>query len=341
MTRRPLNTRLNCAFHTSRLLALSGLAVLMACGTPDEDNLTGNVLPDTSGSTDEATATQEATATETETETESASATETGETGDTANPPMGVPATYRLGCIDIQQAGSADDASIQANLLQDNWASDIEDHKLNILVDFLSLELDTGDATMMIRSGIGTSNDNLCSEPESDSAVLDVTFDPDETAWAPDSSEGRCSMPADAGATSFGTFNLSAGPEDVVYIYAEDDDGQSFNCTDSDTPDAVPIHNIQATFTMSADESVAWGSLTGCLVEAEAEELCSCLGTCFTPDVPYDQCGCNPDATPLRDLLLGVTMSDNCTEIMGEPAFDMTLAFIADRLPNLPETCEG
>jgi hypothetical protein len=146
---------------------------------------------------------------------------------------------------------------------------------------------------------------------------------------------------ADAGAASFGTFDLQTAAADVVYIYAEDDDGTSFNCTDSATPDAVPIHAVQATFTLSEDESVAYGSLTGCLVESEAEELCSCLGACVPPAEPYPECGCNPDATPLRDLLLGVTPTDNCTEIMGESAFDMTLSFVADRLPILPVTCEG
>jgi hypothetical protein len=336
MTRRPLNTRLNCAFPTSSILALGAVAVLMACGTKDDSSLTGNVLPSTdSGSSEDSSASEAESG-----PGETSASGESGESGDTGNPPMGVPATYRFGCIDIQQAGSADDASIQANLLQDNWANDIANHRLNIMVDFLTLDDASGDASMMIRSGIGTSNDNLCSEPNSDSATLPVTFDPAETLWGFDDEAGKCAKPAGSGASSFGTFNLQTGPEDVIYIYAEDDDGQSFNCTSNDSPDAVPIHAVDATFTMSDDESVAWGSLTGCLVEAEAEQLCSCLGTCVPPEEPDPNCDCNPDAIPLRDLLLGVTATDNCTEIMGEPAFDMTLAFVADRLPNIPVACE-
>ena len=324
MTHRVTRSFLKRAFCAAPALGLGVVCLLPGCGTSDDSELTGNVLPTTSSES------------EGEGEGEGEGETE----GETGIPSTGVPATYRFGCIDIQQAGTADDASIQANLLQDNWAADIANHRLNILVDFLSLDMTSGDATMQIRSGIGMSNGSLCSEPESDSAVLPVSFDPNETIWTGDTAEGRCAMPAEMGASSFGTFDLTTGPSDVVYIYAEDDNGQTFNCTDSDSPDAVPIHAVHATFTMSEDESVAYGSLTGCLVESEAEELCSCLGACVPPAEPYPNCGCNPEAIPLRDLLLGVQPTDNCTEIMGETAFDMQLAFIAERLPNIPVTCE-
>ncbi len=305
-------------------LPLCCALVFAACGT-QAANETGNVLP-TATQTDTSDAEGEG-----EAESEGESSTTGGQTG--------VPATYRFTCIDIQQAGSAGDGDIQTNLLQQQWGADIDDYKLNILVDFQTLDEMTGEGTMQIRSGIGTSDDDQCSEPNSDSSVVDVAFDPSVTAFVADNSAERCTGPATGGETSYGTFSLSTGPQEVVYIYAEDNSGNAFNCTTDTSPDAVPIHAIDAQFTLSEDEQIAHGELTGCLVESEAEALCSCLGACVPPSEPYDQCGCNPDAPPLRELLLGVTDTENCTTIMGETAFDVKIAFTAERLPNVPEAC--
>lgn len=302
------------------VLALAFPLTLAACGTGSPGE-TGNVLP---------------TASQTGEEGESGSSSESEST--TTGGQTGVPATYRFTCIDIQQAGSAGDGDIQTNLLQDQWGADIDDYKLNIMVDFLTLDTGTGDASMQIRSGIGTNNSDLCSEPNSDSTVIDVTYDASTTAFVANNEAGTCAQAAAGGESSFGTFEISTGPQDIIYIYAEDN-GTALNCTSDPTPDAVPIHAINAQFTLSEDEQVAHGELTGCLVESEAEGICSCLGTCVPPDEPFAACGCNPDATPLRELLLGVTDTENCTTIMGETAFDVKIAFTAERLPGVPTSC--
>ena len=299
-------------------LAFIAAVGLAACGGSSDDE-GGNVIPSTTADT--------------------TADTTDGETGTTGGTQTGVPATYRFTCIDIQQAGSAGDGDIQTNLLQQQWGSDINNYRLNILVDFLTLDEDAGTGTMQIRSGIGTGNGDQCSEPNSDSSVHAATFSANESKFIENTATDTCAMAAVGTEPARGSFTLNTQPADVVYIYAEDDSGNAFNCTSDTTPDSVPIHAIQAQFTLSEDEQVAYGELTGCLVESEAEALCSCLGTCVPPSEPYAQCGCNPDATPLRELLLGVTSTDNCTTLMGETAFDVKIAFTAERLPNLPEAC--
>ena len=46
-----------------------------------------------------------------------------------------------------------------------------------------------------------------------------------------------------------------------------------------------------------------------------------------------------PGALPLSSLLAGIGTSDNCTNLLGEPAFDMVVGFTATRLPSIPTDC--
>jgi hypothetical protein len=240
--------------------------------------------------------------------------------------------------MDVQVLGSADSESIRAGLMEGTWGSDIAGFRLNLLVDFLSLDEASGTGELMVRSGIGKNNNDQCTEPNSDSQVFPVTFQPGVSAYSADDSEGMCSK-EDTTSPAFGTFQLDLQPQDVLYIYAENNQGVSFNCTSDPTPDAVPIRAVSATFTLSEDEQTAWGNLTACMAEAEAETICACLGQCLNPDPPHALCGCNEAASPLSDLLVGVTTTDECTALMGEPAFDVQIGFTTPRLPNIPERC--
>lgn len=145
---------------------------------------------------------------------------------------------------------------------------------------------------------------------------------------------------AAAGATSGGTYELVLGPTDVVYIYAQDDDGTTFNCTlDDALPDAVPVRAVQATLTASADGETMAGTLLGCLREDEAMALCSCLVSC-NPGQGSEACsGCPDGSVPLRELLSGVNPSKRCTDLVGANAFDIGLGFTASALPSVPTTC--
>lgn len=256
------------------------------------------------------------------------------------------PTAYRFDCIDIQTLGDADGTALQATILEDTWGNDIANFKLNIVLDVLSRDDAGGAAEMAINSGIGPSAAELCKESTSASATIDVTFDPAATALelAPDDDE-LCSQPAaDASGETGGTYEMELGPQDVVYIYAQDDDGTEFNCTPDPSPNAVPIRAIQAQVTANAAGDRMAGNLTGCLTRAEAAGLCSCLGSC-QGEGPDDlqtegECaGCPVGGTTLEALLGGVNPSTRCTELMGEEAFDLQIGFSARRLPSVPATC--
>jgi hypothetical protein len=103
----------------------------------------------------------------------------------------------------------------------------------------------------------------------------------------------------------------------------------------------VPLHAIRATVTVDEDDEAAAGQLTGCLVDSEAQALCSCLGECAGS--PHADCGGCPDGSvPLAQLLGGVGPTDDCTSRMGETAYDLTVGFSTHRLAiDEPMTCAG
>ncbi|RMG95174.1 MAG: hypothetical protein D6705_14115 [Deltaproteobacteria bacterium] len=249
------------------------------------------------------------------------------------------PATYRFECIDIQALGDAGPEVLQAQLLENQWNQDIRDWKLNILVDVLDRE-DMGDATIFrVRSGIGTGPSDLCSEPNTVSGEFQGTYDATKAAYGPHPDPVGAEACSEASTEVMGgSYELVTDTTDVVYIYAEDDDGTTFNCTPDAAPDAVPIRNLQATFTQNEDGTTAWGNLTGCLLESEAEALCSCLGVCG--DSEHPNCGgCPTGSVPLRDLLGNIGPSQECTDALGAPAFVIQLGFTASLLPAVPGTC--
>ena len=168
--------------------------------------------------------------------------------------------------------------------------------------------------------------------------AVPLSFEESVTKWVPNSEAGTCSTMGDS--AGFGTFTFESDPAQVFYIYAEDDDGTPFSCTVDERPDAVPLQGIVAEFSLAADGQTASGTLTGCLSEADSNSLCSCIGAC-DPDlpVPASCTGCMPGGLPLGTLLGDIGTSENCTSLLGEPAFDMVVGFTATRLPAIPETC--
>ncbi len=253
------------------------------------------------------------------------------------------PLTYRFDCVDIQGVGDADGSAIQAQILENTWRSDIDDFKLNIMLEVSSRDSDTGEASLGIRSGVGPDSPDLCAQPDTISDEIPVSFVAGESRWEASGEVGECSRPAE-GSEGI-TYEMSLPPDRVVYIYAEDDDTTTFNCTaDAAIPDAVPIRAVQAEVSTNAAEDVIWGTLQGCLVQSDAQALCSCLGSC-AGEGPDDlqtegECaGCPVGSTPLETLLGGVNPSANCTEVMGAPSFDLTIGFSGVVLPHVPTAC--
>lgn len=253
------------------------------------------------------------------------------------------PRTYRFDCLDIRGVGDADDSAIQAQVLENTWGGDIEAFKLNILMEVAERNPETGEAQLGIRSGIGGELAGMCAQPDTISDLIPVSFVPGETRYGPASGDGACSDLSSG--TAGNTYEMQLPPERVVYIYAQDDDTTPFNCTpDAGTPDAVPIRAVQAEVSTDASEGKLWGRLNGCLLQTDAASLCSCLGSCAgegPDDVQTDGvcAGCPVGSNPLEVLLGGVNPSENCTSIMGEPAFDLLIGFQGTALPDVPTSC--
>lgn len=253
--------------------------------------------------------------------------------------PDAFPRTYRFDCVDIQIVGDGDGEAFQAIVLENAWSNDIRDHKLNILLTVTERDDAAGTAKLQVTSGVGTSNGDLCNEPNSISQEYDATFEPMVASWTDASDEmGMCSRDG-AGTSAAGTYQLSLGPDDVVYVYAEDDDGTTFNCTESpDIPDAVPIRAVEARVTVDPGEQVGYGNLLGCLAVSEAAALCSCIGACIGE--PHPDCGgCPNGSRPLSVLLDGINPSSRCTDLLGEDAFDLQLGMVTEVLGHVPEAC--
>lgn len=259
---------------------------------------------------------------------------ETGETGGLEP----FPATYRIDCIDIQSLGDADETVFQVSTLQTTWSGDIANFKLNILIDLVTEDPDTGTGVATIRSGVGFGWSDQCSQADTASMEFPLTYEPGVAEWEAVDAEGQC---AQAGATSAsGTYEIELGAADVIYIYSEDDDGTSFNCSlEQGAPQAIPISALSSTLSSSEDRSVIAGTLTGCMVRSEAENICSCLSVCNGQEHP-DCPGCPGGAVPLGLLLGGINSTSHCTDLMGEEAFDVTLQYTARRLADVPTTCQ-
>ncbi len=263
-----------------------------------------------------------------------------GEETETEGAGSPFPQSYRFECVDIQIVGDGDGEAFQAILLESAWTNDIMMTKLNILLTVLERDDEAGTAKLQISSGVGPSPGDLCSRPDTVSPEYDAVYVPGATDWQDARDEMLCTKDG-AGSDGVGTYEFALGPEDVVYVYAEDDDGTTFNCVPGGaSPDAVPIRAIEAKVTMGPGEQIGFGNLTGCLSVSEATGLCSCIGICFGD--PDPACGdCPAGARPLATLLEGINPSPRCTDLLGEDAFDLQLGMVTDGLGYVPAVCGG
>lgn len=340
-------------FGQSNLRAPLGVATMLAIavglvpGCTDDAGSEENVFP-SDGTTAAMTTTPMTMTTTATTSTSNVSMTSTTALPTDTDPPetdtsvVDTPRTYRFSCIDIQGIGNAGPDAFQAQVLENTWVADIAATKINILLEVIEEDLAAGEGMIGIRSGVGPAPASLCTEPSTESPAYPVTVTDADVRWVPTDAAGECSVPGsgDAGRT----YVLDLSGEDLVYIYSEDDNTVTFNCTPGATPDAVPLRALQAEVSVDPTLQTISGSLVGCLGLAEGAGLCSCLGMCAATgpdDVQADgECGgCPTGAVPLTTLLGDVGASDNCTNLLGEPAFDLTIGFVAQRLPTPPTTC--
>jgi hypothetical protein len=251
---------------------------------------------------------------------------------------------YRFSCMDVRQIGDADGSVLQAMVLENAWNGDIQSYALNVVLSVLSRDLPTMTATVSMGSGVGMSSSQLCQQHDTLTGPLVIDHDPEIGSWMSSQQASTCSTPS-SGVNHAGTYTLELGANEVVYLYAEADDGTPFHCRPNPSPpDALPLRAVHAEWTANAAEDELAGVLTGCLLESEAEAVCSCIGAC-AGDGPGDvqtegECaGCPQGAHPFRSLLGAIGTSDRCSAIVGAPAFDLTLGFTAHALPSIPETC--
>lgn len=300
----------------------------------------------TTGETTVATGETTSTTVTTGATTSEVTGTTTGETTGGVQPVL--PGTHRFDCLDIVDLGDSngdmqpDGNAIQALLLQNTWASDIQAFRLNVMFGVQSIDVGSSMAEMTVASGIGPSVDDLCMEPSTVSMVTGG-FDAAVAAWQPLQAPGACAEPAVGDPAGFGgTYTLAFGAQQAIYVYAQEADGTVLNCVPGGgAPNAVPLHAVQATLTMDADAEVAAGELTGCLLASEAADLCSCLSNCSGSGHP-DCGGCPDGSVPLSALLGGVGPTQNCTNLMGDTAYDLRVRFTTQRLPNdEPMVCGG
>ncbi len=312
-------------------VALScGCSLVLAIGCSDDGDGGQNMLPTVSAS-------------ESGTSADTATSADTGAETDTAGE-VEFPAAYRFDCIDIQGLGDGDGDVLQAKVLETTWSADIKNFKLNIILEVV--ERADATATVGIRSGIGSGPDDQCAEPVSATELISIAYDPATYMWAPVSgTSGVCSEAATGGGPEGGTYDMELGPDDVVYIYAQDDDTTTFNCTpDAGTPDAVPVRAVRTQVSANAAGTKLAGQLTGCILETEAQTLCSCLGEC-SGDGPDDLqtdgvcAGCPVGGVPLDQLLGNIQPSTRCSDLLGANAYDLLIGFTATKLPNVPALC--
>jgi hypothetical protein len=269
--------------------------------------------------------------------------TDTG-TGGSTGAPVELPATFRFECLDVQTLGDADGDQFQARLLSNTWNEDIDDYRLSIMVTLVERDDPGGSATLRLASGVGPSADGLCAEPSSQLGPVFGTYDPQTAAFGPSSGDCSAELGADADPAG-GTYTLTLGTDEVAYVFAEENDTTVLNCTaDPATADAVPIRAVDTSFSASADGASYYGLMSGCLLESEGLNLCSCLKDC-EGDGPDDlqadgDCqGCPTGGVPLTELLTGINPSDRCSDLMGAPAYDVVMTFSGRVLPANPETC--
>ncbi|MSP73024.1 MAG: hypothetical protein EXR76_12840 [Myxococcales bacterium] len=259
------------------------------------------------------------------------------------------PATYRFQCLHIHKLGEvAPDGTppAQAGILNNLWQSDISRYRLNILIGIEAFDDVSNIARTFIASGVGLDDLLQCREPTTDSVRFDspVEFGEPQFAPAPMGELTTCAIDG-AGTEALGTTRVVVPAESAVYIYAQDENNTTFNCTpDEALPQAVPLRHVRADATISSDTGRLTGELKACLTASDIANLCSCIGACAAigPDdvQPSGSCGgCPKGAIPLGVQLAGLRSSPACEALVGGDAYELVASFNAQRLPGVPEVC--
>jgi hypothetical protein len=325
------------AWRTRKFLVLGGAMLTLSWGSlgcPSDDGEEMNVLP-TAGADSGDSGSADGTPTTTD---------PTGVDDSSGGGMVEFPQTYRFDCIDIRVVGDgdgdgeADGTAFQANVLQNAWSNDIAGFKLNILLTVNERDDAGGTAMVTVGSGVGTSAADMCVEATTANGVTyQAGYAAGTGEWGGAGPDTCSEASTDAAG---GTYTFGLTTNDVIYVYAEDDDGTTFNCNPTGAfPNAVPIRAVEAVVTVASDAGPGYGELTGCLTEAEAGQLCSCLGACLGDTAHPDCGGCPNGSTPLASLLSGVGPSNRCTDLMGESAFDLTIGFSVSSVPTEPVLC--
>lgn len=225
------------------------------------------------------------------------------------------PGTYRFSLIDILRVGSQEKGqptAIQLNILQSQWKVDIDEYKLNILLVVDSV-VDAA-ATLWVGSGVGLSASELCLETQASSPTF--------TAEHQNKS-----------------FTFTLPQADRIYIYAQDHDGTTFNCTpDPKAPDAIPLSGVTGTATFGDNPCTLKGTITGCLSVEETKTICTCLAKC-SGSQHADCPGCPAGALPLYGLLGGIQPSPECKTATGVDGFVIMVDFEAAWIGPPPTNC--
>ncbi len=276
----------------------------------------------------------------------------TGGSGGGVDPGSMFPRGYRFECIHIDKLGENQPNGappIQAGLLNRLWVSDINKHRLNILIGIDSLDTASNIAQVYIGSGVGLDDATQCREPTTDGTRFDAELQPGVSTYvaAPPEDSSTCALPAAAGTASFGTVDVQVPSTGAIFIYAQDEKGVYFNCTpDPVLPNAVPLREVRAAVTLTPDTGRLAGELTACLLQSDISKLCSCIGQCAasSPDdlIPAeDECGgCPKGGIALSKQLMGIISSPDCEARTGGAAYELKASFHAIALPSAPEVCE-
>jgi hypothetical protein len=223
------------------------------------------------------------------------------------------PATFRFEEINIDQLGTQGPTDILTQILSIQWKADIDQYKLNILFTINALDEQSGSISLVVNSGIGGTDEELCVETTSKTEGVDGEY-------------------------VSGDFTYFF---DVVNIYSEDNDGTHFNCSlEESRPNAIPLRSCDGTGELSADGKTVAGVLICCMAKFDVDTTCSCLGSCNPEQVHEDCGGCPNGSAPLNQKLGDIATTPICTERIGEPAYDLHVTFSAERIEFTPSDCE-
>ncbi|MCB9788212.1 MAG: hypothetical protein H6744_16135 [Deltaproteobacteria bacterium] len=262
--------------------------------------------------------------------------------------PLPTSATYRVDCLRVEALGSVGPDGFQTQFLGRAWSADITALQMNPLFEVSEPGADAGDVSVRYRTARVEGVSSLCAQPANESVTVASTLVADAgftSPFANPTEEDPCVVQDSPGAASGDRVDVQFALNEPLYIASEDAAGVAFNCTPEPTPDAIPLRAATLSATVASDGTRLAGRVEGCILVADAQQVCSCIGKCVGASGPDDLqtdgpcAGCPVGGKPLATQLAGVQPTAHCTALAGEQAFDLALNFSATRLPAAPPTC--